>query len=571
MPDDWKQLGEDALAVIGSLATRRLSLQRSSKIVHYLGRENQPLGGALTELRALTARYQSGQKVEAGAWDELAELARAWRKPSTRNRLIEAADEAVSSPQQRRNAIVADARKGLLDAVDEVADLIETGLALRARHGASGAANAKDSAVLANALGALGEIPLESAGDAALSRLVDWLRSDEQAPLATDPLDRLVEAALKPLFEIPRDADGRPERTPTLEELEVLVHGRDPMSVARGYLALGNRKAVDETLTAAAIPHNDALDDELLRARRLLVREHQEAVVRADRVVARMRALSDDEQARGLALRIEELRTPDEDRFDLAMVPLVAVHDEGLARLAVVREGLYERVNRLADPEVGHRIQMLIEGDDEPLAVEYLTLAEAGEALPTLEPPPGDDFARFFPALVELAAAADKTRATAVGDVRAALGAVEQPSNRVLSQGLKAWRDLTEQKQGGSPGQFGERIASVVRLLGLVPRSDSWLRSITRTRRAGYASFEVSCSPLDRSYVPGLGTQTHGRYDVTLVWDEASPQRLLQFVDDDRRSRANIILYFGTMTVRQRLRAAQAHRAARLRVLPIGR
>lgn len=552
LPNDWATLAEDAEVLMGALAKKRLSFQRSSKVAHYLARRNQPLGGALSLLQGLAEQHQSGQDVDDQAWADLAENVRAWSKPATRDRLIENADIAVSTSQQRRKGIEGDGRAGLIAAVEEVVALLESGLALRTTSQAHGSPNTQDAAALSYALASVTDLPMTSPGDAALARLVDWLREDNLAMLSREPLDRQLADVLAPLFEIPRDLHDRPVRGPSRDELDALVRTREPLEVVRGYLAVGNRRAAEQFLTIAAVPRTDALDDELLVARRRLEKQHSEAVAEADRLVSRLRSLNDDEDARNLAVRVEELRAPVPDRYDLALRPLADVVDESRTHLAAVRQGLLDRVEQIesANSAAAARIRPLIEGEDEPLAVEYLTLAEAGEELPTLEPPPGDDFASFFPAVVAAAAAAPKGKGV-VTDVRAHLGQVGQPESRVFAQGLKAWRDLDEQKQNGGQQAVSDRISAVLRLAGLVPSSHRH-PPLNRARRAGYATFEVDAAPVDRSYVPSFGTQTHGRYDITLVWDESSPQRLLQFIEEDRRSRANIVLYFGTLTVKQR-------------------
>lgn len=553
LAEAWQELEGSAQGLLDSLGSRSLSYQRSSKVLHFLVRENQPLGGALTKLRDLAAAHRAGQQTDADAWRGLADLARSLREPDGIERLVDQADVAVSSPQQRRHPIIANARDRLFAAIEEATDLIESGLALLARSEITGDGGAgQDATHLLSAAAQLEALPTASVGDAALLRLVGWLRSADELSLPTARLDRLVEADLAPLFEIPRDAAGRPARRPVPAELDQLVAGRDPIDVIRGYLDVGNLQAADDFIAAQGITRTDALTDQLLRAGRSLAKRHREALGHADRVVSRLRALDDVETARELAVRIEALRQPDTMRYDLSLQPLSEIVAAGEGRLAEVRGELRARVDRLPDEADSARIVALLEGGDEALAVEYLTLAEAGESLPTVEPPPGDDFMDFFPAVVRVAESAPKTRGAAVKEAREHLGAAGTPTHRTLNLGLKAWQDLTEHKQSGGGDTFAARIADVLRMVGLIPKPQSWLRAVTRTRRAGYVAYEIGASPLDRSYVPSLGTQAHGRYDLTLIWDETSPQRLLQFVEEDRRDRAHVILYFGVLTVAQR-------------------
>ena len=54
-----------------------------------------------------------------------------------------------------------------------------------------------------------------SVGDAALISFVQWLRGEAPEPAARSVQDVLA-ASLLELFELPRDADGRPARRPPL-------------------------------------------------------------------------------------------------------------------------------------------------------------------------------------------------------------------------------------------------------------------------------------------------------------------------------------------------------------------
>ena len=90
-------------------------------------------------------------------------------------------------------------------------------------------------------------------------------------------------------------------------------------------------------------------------------------------------------------------------------------------------------------------------------------------------------------------------------------------------------------------------------MLGLVPRPQNWLQELSRTQRSGFATFKVRAAPVDRSYVPSLGTQAGQTYDLTLVWDAVTPVRLMDFIEESRRTHANMILYFNTLEPAQRL------------------
>ena len=89
-------------------------------------------------------------------------------------------------------------------------------------------------------------------------------------------------------------------------------------------------------------------------------------------------------------------------------------------------------------------------------------------------------------------------------------------------------------------------------MVGLVPPSDGWLRVVSQTQRSGFVTLRVKANPVDRSYVPQLGTEAHGSYDVTFVWSTVSPGRLMDFIDDKNVNRPNVIFYFGVIDVDER-------------------
>ena len=103
----------------------------------------------------------------------------------------------------------------------------------------------------------------------------------------------------------------------------------------------------------------------------------------------------------------------------------------------------------------------------------------------------------------------------------------------------------------------------MLRMLGLVPRPQNWLQELSRTQRSGFATFKVRAAPVDRSYVPSLGTQAGQTYDLTLVWDAVTPMRIMDFIEESRRTQANIILYFNTLDPGQRLMLRQADQVRR--------
>lgn len=554
IPDDWLRLAGDATQQLASLRSMSITYQRASRIAHYLVRANQPLGGGLEACSSLARKYAQGQAPSSDEWAVVEALLADLQDDQRRNRILNEADRALSTPQQLRNPIIASARDRLSSKLDEVEALLAEALSLRARHDNPGSGDdPQGMADLVAIVERAKPIAINSVGDAALQRLIDWVRADNAPPLPPVQLTQLISDELLPLFEISRDAAGSPDRLiPSRSELDLLIEGRDPITVFRGYLAVGNITAAEQYATRAGVVRTDAIDDEVAQATQVAARGHARLVSEVERLLDRLQSLNDEELVRQLTQQLDEHRTPQTGRYDLHARPLSEIRERGEKRLETIRVALRERVALVPERQDAERVLALLESQDEQLALDYLTLAEVGEPLPELPTPTGDDFGEFFPAVVRVAEGATRQRVMDnLSEVRRHLGAVKAPQNRMLNQGLKSWIELAVD---GHAGHMTEgRLANILRMLGLIPASDRWLKELTKARYAGYASYVVKANPIDRSYIPSLGTQALGTFDLTVVWDEVSPQRLLQLIDTNRRTQPNVILYMRTLSVEQRL------------------
>lgn len=554
LPDDWRDLADTAAARMAALPNMSISYQRASRIIHHLARANQPVGAVLAECADLASRCAAGDRPSREAWGEIESVLAVLRDPQQCERLLNDTDRKLSTSHQLRNPIVASARDRMFSALNDVADLLEEALALRARaEGSSASSDPQGMADLVAIAQQTASFPVQTVGDAALKRLVGWVRSEDVTTHSPAALSQLISDELLPLYEIPRDVGGAPLRAvESVGELQTLVNGREPLVVVRGYLGVGNIRTADQVLLRSGLTRSVSIDDEFAQSTKALARRHRDLTTEIDRILGRLRSLFDDDLVRQLGQELEDHREPTPGRYDLHVGPLEDIRNRGDSRLDEVRAGLRERTTKIHNERDAQRIIGLLESRDEQLAVDYLSLAEAGEDLPVLTPPAGDDFGVFFPEIVRVAEAANKQRAIDnITDVRKHLGASGNPKNRMLNQGLKSWTELVIDQHAVQMTEG--RLANVLRMLGLIPSDQRWVKELTKARHAGYATYAVKATPIDRSYVPSLGTQAHGSYDVTIVWDEASPKRLLQYVETNRRTQANVILYLRTLSVEQRI------------------
>lgn len=549
VPWSWPDIHREASEQVQALRHKKTQFARASKVMHHLARQEQPLGAALAELQRLSADVIAGKATAAPDWASLVEAAQQLRKQP--DRIIDQADEAVSTKAQRRQSIVGAPRDRLLTAIAAVAALVERASVMKTRvdlavepplHNAMGLRAAAEKAVTHEVV---------SPGDAAMQRLLAWIVDGDSSDLQVLHLDLQLQGELELLFEIPRDAGGALLRAPSGAEMDALVDGREPIDAVHGHLASGNRRAAESVLTRFELERTDELDDLIQRSRKDLAAQHREALFAVDQILGRLRALNDDDISRDLEGRAHEHRQGDPDRMDLALTALAQIAADGRQRLDELRADLSARCATIQRTDVRARIVRLIEEEDEALALEFLSLTEAGEELPVLQAPPGDDFSKFFPVVVDKSAKV-KSINEAVAVVAEHLG-VPASTHEGVRSGVTAWNRITEKRQGSDRTTYFARIADILRSIGLVPASQSWISDRTVTRKAGYATYRVQATPIDASYIPSLGTQAHGSYDVTLVWTEASPQRLLSFVQDDDRTRAQIILYFGTLSSKDRV------------------
>ena len=552
MAGRWAELGTNAAKHLQSLRDKTLKLQRGSKLLRYLVRDGQPLATALSVAADLTA--QGVASASSPEWARIEEVAEQLRDQGDRERLLLDAEAAVSTPQQRsRRAIDGRVKNQLDDLLSEAGDQLSR--LLTVRRAVLTAGDLKDIAVGDDLERALSQAPTDpavySVGDAAVANFIEWLRAEELDPSAVS-VQEVLDAALLEVFEIPRDVHGRPLRAPTATEVASLLAPRDPGLVVSGYLDKGDIAAARFFIDARGL-EDSGYDDKILQATKVAKASFEKACGDAEEGVARLRALYNYDLARDLGEGINQIvETGHQDRFDLSIEGLEAITAEAEAALGAERETLKARVQELACDEAAKaRVLNRIEARDEPLAVYFLSVLQAGGELQEVEEPSGDDFSEFVPRIVDLAAEAQAAGHDAVAAVREALQATPKPVNNSLREGLAAWQSLKTRRRSGD--DFKRSLGSMLRMAGLIPKAQSWYRGdVSNTTAGGYATIRVAASPVDRSYVPQFGSQALGEYDITLVWDPASPSRLMDFIGEGNRNRPNIIVYFGVLTLAER-------------------
>ncbi|MEU8606667.1 hypothetical protein AB0C29_01495 [Actinoplanes sp. NPDC048791] len=560
--EQWSDIARAAEQLRQTLLHRNIKFTRASRILHDLVKDGNELGTALTDIAQIAQMDLPTSGVPDERVKDLQRQAAQLHDRSRVRALIDIADARVSTKSQLRKEIVANARTRLEESIVEVRDFIEQAMSLhatirQAEHGT----NLTQLDGLRRAAGRYRVGDIRQVGSAALHQVALWIAA-EPAPVGTHTLEGLEEHAARLIFEVDRDEHGRPSEPITPAQLDGALNGRSLSDAVYGHLARGNVALAIKVLDDVTdIEHDTALREACRQARRDLKQRHDTAVGTAESAIAKLRSVGRDEIAHGLQGRLDGLRatfTTRSDRFDLTMGRLDELLSDAHAELREYRKELRIRIDDVShSPADNARIVALLDDGDEVTAEEFLTLLAAGQALPEDSAQPvDDDFAAFFPRIVNLAAEAESGDANndVIARVTQKLPAGDSVSE-IIRDGIASWRNLRQQKLSNSPGNLQRRrlIADILRMLGLVPAEGSYLGTLSDAPRTRSALYQVRAKPAGRSYVPQFGTQANGRYNVAIMWERATPGRLLSLIPDRLRTGPNIILYFGTLTAQQRL------------------
>ncbi|MEV6393103.1 hypothetical protein [Nocardia xishanensis] len=548
----WEAFGEQASALLATLSKRKIKFELATKVLHHLVKPGQPIGAALLAVQQLSEAGTDVANSTDDSWRELDDLAAVLQDGTQLDKLIDHTTKDLAGT--RRRQIIAGARRTLENDIGEVGELLLRFIELRntVRGGASHGSEASEQLAAAVEHCELARAP-HSVGDAAVARFLAWLKDPGTFQPRGASLVGILRESLDPLFEIERDEVGHPDRPPTLAEVGILLAGRADSDIVAGFLERGNIAAARSYVETNGDDDPEATEDAIRRAEQHAKQHHTDAMESVKWLAARLRALNEDDLARELISEAQAASTPEPERYDLAHRELRRLAHRGQTHLDTYRADLRSRVETLdAAREDKDRIIDLLAEQDEILAVDFLTRLQAGLSLPKVDYEGGDDFADFFPAMVEVAVSAQAEKHHPIEAVRAALQAPRKIENRQLREGFQAWEELRKSRKGPSTSTFRLAVAHVLRMIGLVPPSQDWLRDQSNSQRSGFAAFRAKAHPVDRSYVPELGTHSHGNYDLILVWDNVSASRLMEFIPETRRTQPNIILYFRVLDVSQR-------------------
>lgn len=509
---------------------------RATKVLHFLARSDEPLGASL---RAVTA-WSAGDDSVAPT---IRELAASLRDDRSRSRLIDAADERVSSPQQRRKEIVAGAAQQLNSRIGEVAGLLTAALEAMVRP-QGGAADEADTRALVKAAEVVpGSGDVTDPDVALLAALRTWILepSGARAEVGTTVTELAWRASL-PLVELHRDAEQSPvfDGATVAELASAMLHPPSPEELVDGYVKRGNLPA------AAAVAEGETtLRDRVVdasgdwRARLAgLVREAETQLARA-----RSHHAMEDEEVSATEGRLRALTQYEGDRFDLQVEEVASIKSMLADRLRRVAARLYEDLEGVVDAAAGdvERVRHLIEDGDLATAREYTFQLRRGERLPSLRDT-GVDHLQAFNDLVDgLPAGAKRAQ-----DIYDRLS--HDASDELAGAGLQAWASVVLNPLRSTK----QVLPAVLSLIGLETQRGG-VADVNAKGAGGDRVFEVRAQPRDGSIVPALGSRAHARYHVTVVSPRRlDPEQVLRLIPESRRDAANLILVPLLLTLQER-------------------
>lgn len=528
------RLKSEVAQLLATLPKRTLRLERASRVLRYLVNEGA-LHAALTDV----AGWSDGM---VGV-DILRAQIELLSEPDT---LIKEADKEVSSVQQLRKEIVASARDGLRRAIGEVRDLLKRAVASDSRRvDTDSAANLHTYDQVHGAVKALPDtMPNRGLVGAALLQLREWLR----AGAAAAELEETTFGALSYRASLPAVSAVRSESTGLLVESDVslilaeLLQPYDHVTTLNHYLTGGNLAA------ASALARAD--DDALIAVR---TREWRTASAKRAQALQTtlLRTHAQTAMSAGdrhdFEARIASLEMIPEGRFDVAKRRGDDV-EQAISELrednqAMLRQRLADIVReRSVSADDVERVEKSIRDHDVLTTHEFLASLERRGQLPA-------DISAGQAPLPEFRSLLERLPSSIPNVVTEAErhGARDLP--RRVEEGLRAWNLARGSKR---PADWADSLHAILGVLGLQRDAHVPIREVKRPEQQRWAStYSVKASPTGGSYIASLGT-TVDRYFVTIIRSDASVEAVLEVMPDTARGMANILVYPGVLTWKQR-------------------
>lgn len=570
--DEFIEQRNAALARLRAVqeATRsaRTKYPRASDVVRRIMNDNERIGGVVSASLSAPEELAAAEAL-------LAQL----RDVKAVDRLIDDTDQRMNPTSNRRGKIVSGARDQIRSRVEDVLRELRTYVEVTHALASRRRTDIPDQQTLSTAVSALAKEAKEpqggheayGVGAEAVAQVRDWTRNAlRPRSVALNVRQSPIESDLSRAFEVTHLEDGTimPESV-TLEVLDAVAI----RSVDEAYTGFAERHdfaGTDRLIEALRADGQDDLAEQLVarqpddqknsrdRLRRLAERAEREIAL------ARFAALLSESESADQDAILARYRQTEVEEF-----PAARRHLDGIiATVQAARaRGIEEARSQLkaldCSDEARDRITRQLDDGDLVTAQEFLAQLKAGRSeLPT-EATADGTFTEFWCAFIReatiLASQGDSTDPGWLVDAAnnhatiAGHRLLPPDASPAVERGLQSWVLLAGEKR---TGPWERRLKDVLYLLGFeakgpFPHSPS---------RSGQWHTRITAGLVGRALVPAYGSSADGKYQVLLCWGRQTPERILEMAEEMPRQAPILVLYFNTLSQRDRRTLAERSR-----------
>jgi hypothetical protein len=497
------------------------------------------------------------------------------------DKLIDETDSQLHPMAAPKSKIISRARADLRELVSTIlaplARYVEASeaVALRPRKGSS-TDNTELVELLRREVSKVDSAQEGDPGDYVLDQSRTWIcdvlrRRIRLASLALQPWEALGRA-LTYSFEVTRLADGSIKPGSVTTEALDSLEGRDGETAYQGMADEDDHLSIERLIEAVREDGDAALAERLAERQKEDLRVSRERLTRlietTDRELslALSTALLSESESTALLADVERVRADPDVDFVSARQELRAI----IATVSGARQkalgSAREQLSVLTAPDpIKQRIEELLDAGDLINAQEFLAqLAAGAQELPE-EAHADATLSQFWPGFSTALEHAGLAVA-GVGEVdwfedlvashRQIDGFTVAPpdASPKIQQGLDGWFSLT---RSAGQGEYRKHLIAVLAMLGLELTGVISEQGKSPRLRL-WTSFPAN--RVGQALVPVYGSASKDHYQVLLCWDRQSVDAILSLVDGSPGTSPVIVLYFQTLSVRERHALAEASR-----------
>lgn len=551
-------------------AQRRTRMARSTNIWRQLLTGHGRLGKVI--LRTLQAPHDL---------EPADTLLRALRDVRDVDKMLDELDAQRNPIAARKNKIIAGARQdlrdlttGLLDALQGYVDAARA-VTARERHSANDSPEALELLTQAVSTAPARREPADP-GDHCLEETRTWIHNvlQRRVALPTTPVPpaQALSRVLSTCYEVARDAEGAVEPSSVTIEALAQATTRLPEDAYDGFVARDDHVGVEQLLDALRAEGHESTAARLAERQRddlKISRERlRKLLAETDRTLslALSTALLSESESTALGAEVERIRADQAVNFVASRQDLQRIIDHVSTARATALEQAREQLRSAKAPQpVTDRISRLLDVGDLVNAQEFLSQVAAGaQELPS-EAAADETLAEFWPAFPRETEKAAQAGDPGVAEAAwlldlasqrhavAGLAVTPQDASPAISEGLRAWAALTVDKRKTG---YEDHLKAVLQMLGL--EMTSFDKKEKHQRQRWWTT--VKAARVGQALVAAYGSGSNGQYQVMLCWERLPAERLLQEVSERSPSPPPIVLYFQTLSARERRALADRSR-----------